>query len=126
MKNKKITKKLLRKLEKRRIKLEFLNWSLKVKERDDYKCVICNSNKLIHSHHILPREIKESRFDINNGITLCPKHHKFSLEISPHRNPLVFILWLQEHRKKQLTELYTKYDINFSIRNVYTIEYKSI
>lgn len=51
-------------------------WSLKVKERDGFKCQICNCEEDLHSHHIEKWNInKEKRFDINNGITLCRTCH---------------------------------------------------
>ena len=83
-------------------------WSKQVRERDGNKCVICRATKYIHAHHILPKEAKIYhflRFDINNGITLCAKHHKYSYEISPHKNPLRFILWFQVSRPKQFNKL---------------------
>lgn len=47
-----------------------------VLERDNYKCVICNSNMNLEVHHIKPyAKYKEFRTDINNGITLCELHH---------------------------------------------------
>jgi Mor family transcriptional regulator len=53
-------------------------WSAKVIERDEIKCVMCESNEKLESHHITPvRHIlnKEDLFDTNNGITLCRKCH---------------------------------------------------
>lgn len=98
---KKITKAKLKKLERREVKRQFKDWSILVKERDSNKCSICNRTDLLHAHHLLPRELKEFRFDVTNGITLCPYHHKYSIEISPHRNPLVFFNWLKENRNFQ-------------------------
>lgn len=103
------TKKYLHKLEKREIKRQFKEWSTKVKERDGNHCVICQSTNYIHTHHLFPREIHELRFEIDNGITLCAKHHKYSLEISAHKNPIAFLLWITLNRKEQLMKLLEKY-----------------
>ena len=97
-------------------------WALKVKERDDFACVICNikngeeyfSNKgkrvtaWLHSHHILPRELHGTKLDVSNGITLCSKHHLFSREISAHNNPLAFFIWMEQYRPKILQYLREK------------------
>ena len=94
------SKKSLKQLERIKIKEHFKQWSIDVRNRDK-KCVICSSTKFLNAHHIIPRENKDLRFDLNNGITLCVKHHKFSLEISPHRNSFMFYLWLQSYNPKQ-------------------------
>ena len=76
-------------------------WALDVKERDNFACVICGSNLRLNSHHILPRELHDTKLDISNGITLCVKHHMFSRDISAHNNPLVFMKWLGTNRPVQ-------------------------
>ncbi len=53
-------------------------WRKSVYKRDNYKCDICGitPNKL-NAHHLNSWKYnKELRFDVNNGITLCVKHHK--------------------------------------------------
>lgn len=76
-------------------------WSLAIRERDGHNCVICGSQFHPNAHHIVPREIKKYKFDLDNGITLCTKHHKFSRKISAHNNPMAFFLWLQKYRYSQ-------------------------
>jgi len=99
-------------------------WALKVKERDGLACVICGRKsgeehpnyrgKIVKaklaSHHIIPREIKETRHNISNGITLCSFHHKYSRDLSPHKNPLAFFLWMEQHRPEILEYLRGKCD----------------
>lgn len=52
-------------------------WSNAVKQRDNNECQICKSKKKIQAHHLEGyAENKELRYKINNGITLCKKHHK--------------------------------------------------
>ena len=83
-------------------------WAKKVKARDGCACVICKGTFRPNAHHILPRELHDTKLDISNGITLCAKHHLFSREISAHNNPLAFIVWMENHRPIQLQYLKEK------------------
>lgn len=80
-------------------------WAKAVKKRDGLACVICKSTIKPNAHHILPRELHETKLDISNGISLCAKHHLFSREISAHNNPLAFFCWMEKHRPKILQYL---------------------
>ena len=85
-------------------------WKKKVKERDNYTCQICGKKiqgKNCHAHHILPRQIKGMRWDIDNGITLCYQHHKVGI-YSPHQNAIWFFGWMNVHKSKQLKYLIKK------------------
>ena len=61
-----------------RLSYEYIYWRKSVFERDNHTCQHCNkTNCLVHAHHIKPAsEFPELKFDIGNGITLCPKCHK--------------------------------------------------
>ena len=98
----KMTKKRIKLLERRIRNKSDKNWSKDVKLRDNNKCAVCGSTSFLHTHHIIPREFKESRHDVNNGITLCANHHKYSLEISSHRNSMIFALWLIKNKESQI------------------------
>jgi len=53
-------------------------WMISVRNRDNWKCKInnCDCSGRLESHHILSwKEYPELRYNINNGITLCQKHH---------------------------------------------------
>ena len=82
-------------------KLKDILWSRSVKERDLWRCVICGDTLKPNAHHIIPRENKLYKHDIDNGITLCVKHHKFSRVISAHNNPIAFIKWLMINKPGQ-------------------------
>lgn len=70
-------------------------WSQQVRNRDGH-CIACERTDHLNSHHILPKEsYKEIMFDIMNGVTLCPSHHKFG-KYSAHKNPVWFIKLLKE------------------------------
>lgn len=55
------------------------DWSLSVKDRDGFKCSICDDNvggNLV-SHHLNGWNLNlEQRFDVGNGICLCSDCHK--------------------------------------------------
>lgn len=52
-------------------------WSKAVKERDGYKCRCCGKLSS-DSHHIISRRYSATRYDVDNGIALCRKHHNHS------------------------------------------------
>jgi Na+-translocating ferredoxin:NAD+ oxidoreductase RNF subunit RnfB len=108
MKIKKVTKKQLKRLEKRNNNKLWKEVRQQCISRDE-GCIICKSQERMSAHHLIPREIKELKYDLDNLVTLCPKHHKFSLEISAHRNPVMFFVWMFNNRKLQLMTVLTKY-----------------
>ena len=120
----KLTKKEKLKIAKRELNRADKKWKAAVKERDGFKCVICGEEKMLNAHHIIPREIKELRHDVQNGISLCPKHHKFSNEISAHKNPFAFMVWLCDNRPKQTAYLSLK--INPSSRLSWNYNYQKV
>lgn len=72
-------------------------WSKKVRARDGFKCQVCGRTDMTNAHHILCKErYPEFKLEIDNGITLCPCHHKFG-KLSAHRNQLWFSEWLKEN-----------------------------
>ena len=69
-----------------------------IKSRDNWQCAICGNDYKPCCHHILPRELKQYRYDESNAITLCLSHHKFNRTISAHNAPFAFFLWLEVFR----------------------------
>lgn len=52
-------------------------WRKSVFVRDNFRCKICNCSGGINAHHLDGWNwCKGRRYDINNGVTLCTKHHK--------------------------------------------------
>lgn len=53
-------------------------WRRKVFKRDDYKCRICKKRGgNLEAHHVKIWALhKKERYLINNGVTLCQRHHK--------------------------------------------------
>lgn len=66
-----------------------------VRERDSC-CIFCPIEK-INAHHVIPREVSDTRHNLLNGVGLCAGHHKFKLW-SAHRNPAWFLKALQQVR----------------------------
>jgi hypothetical protein len=51
-------------------------WSLAVRNRDG-QCVECGATGKLHAHHVKPwKKHPELRFDVANGVTLCPPCHQ--------------------------------------------------
>ncbi|MFW6312033.1 MAG: HNH endonuclease [Nanoarchaeota archaeon] len=77
-----LLKKSIRNIRKRP---SYQKWRLKILERYNYTCCICNSIKNLEVDHIKPiLEYPELMFDENNGQVLCRKCHlkKCSKELS--------------------------------------------
>jgi hypothetical protein len=113
---KKITKKILLKREKRRIKKEnkvkLIEWRKAVLSRDNYCCAVSKKqfgNHGIHIHHILPntKKYEEFKYDVNNGIALSTFYHKFGPDAA-HTNCLFLSEWLRQFRPNQYNYLITK------------------
>jgi 5-methylcytosine-specific restriction endonuclease McrA len=72
---------------------EYKNWRESVFKRDNYTCIYCGLRGgcgikvILHPHHLQSfAEFQESRFDINNGITLCHDCHKFKTDYGVNTN----------------------------------------
>lgn len=91
-------KKLLKRENNRRLK----EWKEQSKDRDNHKCVMCGTDKMIQSHHILSYKMyPDYRYDLDNAICLCPKHHKYG-SVAVHINPMPLIKWMEVNRPQQL------------------------
>ena len=93
-------------------------WSLSVKTRDDFKCVICGETKMPNAHHLISRKVFKYRWDVSNGLTLCPDHHEFSVKCSAHTAPWAIEEWMKENRPEQYKQ---HVEARNNITNVKTI-----
>ncbi len=83
------------KLSRSEILKKDIEFRKKIFERDKYICLMCGGkDKKLNCSHILPREMIETRWDMNNAITLCVRCHKFA-KYSWHLNPLYAVHWLR-------------------------------
>jgi hypothetical protein len=63
-------------------------WRLAIRARARYKCEVpdCGKTKLVNAHHIESYITnRRLRYDLENGICLCPTHHKFGW-LSAHKS----------------------------------------
>jgi hypothetical protein len=84
-------------------------WTDKVKDIQGRVCAICGSKdgadngkggrSWINAHHIEDRTNYALRWDVLNGIAVCPSHHEFGKD-SFHRSPVWSLAWLKEHRPR--------------------------
>lgn len=64
---------------------EYVMWEYNVKNRDKCNCIICGETNELEVHHISPYSTDyDNRTNINNGITLCRKHHNSKIKGSFH------------------------------------------
>ena len=80
----------------------FKLWSEKVRNAYGNKCAICGSEKMPNAHHIESRKNSAIRFAVENGVSLCPLHHKFDSKNSAHNGAVWFHKWLVENRPKTI------------------------
>ncbi len=56
---------------------KYLDWRIQVFRRDGFRCTICHTNRRICAHHLESwGDNPGRRFDSNNGLTLCRRHHR--------------------------------------------------
>lgn len=77
-------------------------WSLVV--RKPWRCEVCFKTWIMHPHHIFSRNNKSTRWDLENGICLCPWCHVMSHKFSAHKTPTEFTYWLEKHYSREWVE----------------------
>ena len=77
-------------------------WSAKVREKG--RCECCGKTGTLHAHHIFTRSKLSTRWDLDNGICLCPGCHTFSATLSAHKAPLEFHRWLESYKGKDFLD----------------------
>ena len=81
----------LRQLLKRLKRTAHKLWRECVLMKFDGKCVVCGATVLPNCHHIVSEHLFSwMRYNPDNGIVLCPSHHKFN-RFSAHKNALWFV-----------------------------------
>lgn len=55
---------------------KYQNWCYEVHKKHKFSCKVCNTNRNIVAHHLYSYSSHENiRLEVNNGVTLCQKHH---------------------------------------------------
>lgn len=96
-----------KKIKSERKKLDEANlklWSLCVRARDK-TCRNCNSNYHLQGHHIVTRQYKLSRYNIDNGLTLCRRCH-FPEHVNPERFRDMILNIIGEEKYLELKKKY--------------------
>lgn len=94
------------KKKKTSLRTQLKNWSKTVRDRDGNKCFLCGSAEHLQAHHILPRHgWKDYRLDLDNGISLCAKCHRFGKWSVHNGASLFFYLKLMMDRPLQFAYL---------------------
>lgn len=87
-------------------------WTEMVHAVEGGKCAVCGKPhgavdektgrpSYLNAHHIEPRATCAAlRYDVMNGILLCPSCHKFGRN-SAHKGTIWFITWLMDNRREQ-------------------------
>ncbi len=75
-------------------------WSLLVKKRAGMECEMCQSTKVLQSHHIYSRVSYGIRWNEENGVCLCRNHHLYFA----HRKTVEFNDWVFKIRDKEKLE----------------------
>ncbi|MCK4576814.1 hypothetical protein KAU34_10430 [candidate division WOR-3 bacterium] len=96
-------------------------WAKAVKLRANNQCEVVTDRRCpnksgegqgkgLNAHHVIGRSNLNVRWDVNNGVALCVKHHVFSIW-SAHKNPFWFLqkiidirgkMWYDRINKKAL------------------------
>ncbi len=78
-------------------------WAKLVRLEFKNQCPICASlglpldDKMLNAHHLISRRVFKYRWDTDNGILICPKHHEFDLYLSAHTAPWGFEDWMKNN-----------------------------
>ncbi len=96
-------------------------WSEKVKQRDGFACVVCGKKEYLNSHHIYSRTSFSTRWDLNNGITLCSGHHTLKSDFSAHKTPTEFVEFLIKRYGQKYID-----DLKIKKNSFYSFNYEEI
>lgn len=87
------------------------------------KCEYCGKTESLQTAHIIPRTNKHLRWNPDNAVLLCFRHHLYWA----HKNPLEFAEWVQRYmpiqyaflmREKNRTENSVATTIEFTIKHL--------
>lgn len=79
-------------------------WKLICLKRDNFTCQYCGNKKDLQVHHIISRSNMNTKFDIENGITLCKKCHT-KISVNPTSRTEFMIWYIKKFGIEKLEEL---------------------
>ena len=74
--------------------LDFLFYDIQHKIRRH--CLVCGDPNF-EVHHLIPKNHMLTAWDIDNGVPLCPRHHRTDKHLSAHGHPHRWLDWLKEY-----------------------------
>ena len=78
------------------------HWKRIVKARAGRMCERCKVPvRNLNAHHVIGRRNKAVRWELSNGVALCPSCHVFSSSFSAHQTPTLFTLWIIAQRSEE-------------------------
>lgn len=72
--------------------------------RSKGSCEHCGSRSYLNAHHHYGKRAQSVKWDLDNGVCLCPLHHTFSSVFSAHQTPAHFVKWINKQRGKKWEE----------------------
>ena len=69
-------------------------------------CEVCGKRVGLNAHHIVGKDNRRTRYDLQNGACLCACHHILCNEIA-HKNPVWFYTWMIDNREEDWDYLVT-------------------
>ena len=74
-------------------------WSIAVKGDWANRCAVCGSTSKLNAHHLIGRTHQATRYNLRNGMCLCPNHHQWDKQdtkypFSAHGDARAFNKWL--------------------------------
>jgi hypothetical protein len=105
---------------KRLIQINDDLWSLIVRNRDNYTCRMCGTKtKSGEAHHIIGRDNKALRWDIDNGITLCFYCHRYKIHGGKmsEEDKIKFYKSVSNYDELKTRSRIVKFNLEFVIEN---------
>jgi len=83
-------------------------WAKVVKARAGYQCEVTGKKTHLQSHHLVGRQNKTLRWDLDNGISLSAGVHTLSSQFSFHGTPNKALEWFEKYKPGLLQRLQIK------------------
>lgn len=101
-------------------------WKEAVKKNFWYRCIQCGETKMLNAHHIQSSKMwPELRYELFNGLALCPSCHKFgkrAIHNSYIDSNLTVVHSLDEIQLDKLRSIYNRYkDKKFELTEKYLL-----
>ena len=93
-------------------------WSRAIRSRAGYKCERCGVTKRTNAAHLIPKRVWFLRFDLRNGMCLCPKCHQWDVTGSLDYSAMLFAQWLFQASEPTWNNVRTMWMETLSLANL--------